>query len=112
MKLQSPTGKDIVGTDERIPGTAQIINSGIEAQQSVDGQYDIDYEGTTDVGWDGQETRTACGQRIFVDSDGGLWLERELVLVAETEEEVEAIKELPPGKVRLLIADDTEETQQ
>ncbi len=92
MKLQSPTKKDIVGTEERISGVAQIVNAGIEAPQ-VDGRYDIDYEGTTDVDWDAQETRVACGQRIFVDSEGALWLERELVLVAETDEEVDHTEE-------------------
>jgi hypothetical protein len=92
MKLQSPTGKDIVGTEERISGVAQIVNAGIEAPQ-VDGRYDIDYEGTTDVDWDAQETRVACGQRIFVDSEGALWLERELKLVAETDEEVDHTEE-------------------
>ena len=81
MKLIAPNGKEIIGTEERIPGTAHIINSKIEKQD--DGTFEFDYEGETKVFWDGQETRYACGQRIFTDEDGGLWLERELRLVPE-----------------------------
>jgi hypothetical protein len=80
MKLIAPNGRAIVSTDELLPG--QAIIGDVIGGNPEDG-FKIDYEGTTNVDWDGQETRRACGQRIFVDANGGLWLERELKLAGD-----------------------------
>ncbi len=82
MKLQSPTGKDIIGTQEAVPGTAGINNSDVTLNKKT-GQYDFDNDGDTEVAWDEQTTEMHLGQRTFVASDGTLWLERELLLVPE-----------------------------
>lgn len=82
MKLKAPNGRDIVSTEELLPG--QAIIGAVTGGNPEDG-FAIDHEGTTDVDWDSQETRRACGQRVFVDDNGGLWLERELTLVDDEE---------------------------
>lgn len=67
----SPTGATVVGTMERIPGTARIV--GIE-----DSGRPV-YVGETDVDWDGQETLTRDGKLLFVDEHGTTWTFDELV---------------------------------
>lgn len=77
--LCAPNGAEIIGTVERIPGVARIVpvvTIGDKGKVS----WTYDYEGETVVDWDGQETMTACGETMFQDDDGGMWLERELVL--------------------------------
>lgn len=83
MKLQSPTGIDIVGTQETIPGVANIINDDIvlEDSEHTNHKFKVEYGDQTEVDWDRQETNKVLGQRVFVDANGGLWLERELKLV-------------------------------
>lgn len=77
--LKAPSGSLIVGTLEDIPGCVAMI-SGIADSKTKTGEYDIDYEGTTEVNWDGQETRRVDGVRIFVDEDGLEWAETELTV--------------------------------
>jgi len=81
MKLIAPNGKDIVGTADFVPGTCFLHNDNVT--QRADGTYEFAYADETKMDWDGQETRVTCGQRVFVDSDGKTWLERELKLVEE-----------------------------
>lgn len=85
MKLQAPNGKDVVGTLETVTGIA-LINSAEECQTGGESEdlFGLDYEGTTDIEWDEQKTsRNEDGRRIFVDSNGMLWPENELVLVED-----------------------------
>lgn len=79
-RLVSPTGAEIIGTIERIPGVAFICPS---FQQDADGkmQWSFEHEGETKVDWDGQETVTACGETLFQDENGAEWLQRELLVV-------------------------------
>lgn len=81
MKLQSPTGLDICGTLEVVPGVAMIINS--EIKPAIEGEFDIEYEGSSEMYWDDSQTKELDGERIFVDSAGGHWPENELRLVEE-----------------------------
>jgi hypothetical protein len=77
--LKAPNGKLIIGTLEDIPGCVAYIN-GLADTQTVKGEFDIEYEGTTEVNWDGQSTRRQNGVRIFVDEGGTEWLETELTV--------------------------------
>lgn len=94
MKLFAPDGvTPIVGTKERIPGCAELINE--DVTRNADGTFDFQYEGHTKVYWDDQVTLSRVpakgqpAQRIFIDEDGDEHLECDLVLQDEIEEEDE-----------------------
>lgn len=70
----SPAGYRIVGTSERILGTAYATVS-----RGIDGKPVIDYEGETKVHWDTQELVTQDGEIVFVDEAGNDVLESEVV---------------------------------
>lgn len=74
-KMVSPDGTRITGSYERIYGVAQIID--------FDDEGEPNYEGTTDVNWDSQETIMRHGERVFVDEDGDEYLEGQCKLVDE-----------------------------
>ncbi|WP_037500608.1 hypothetical protein [Sphingomonas jaspsi] len=84
--LYAPNGRLIDRTLETIPGSCGIREGTVTRKD--DGTYDFDYDGTgTDVDWDGQKqvTRDATNggyvmERVFIDVDGGEWLESQLVL--------------------------------
>lgn len=92
-KLYAPDGETpIVGTFERVPGCALLINDGIT--RNSDGTFEFDYEGETNIYWDEQVTvlrrpedasKAAAPQRVFVDEDGDGWLESELILREDEE---------------------------
>lgn len=73
--LRAPTGSAIVGTFERLTGTA-LITTPI---RKPDGTIAFDWDGGTEVDWDLQETETFDGETVFVDEYGNKWLGRELV---------------------------------
>lgn len=86
--LQAPDGSKIIGTLERIPGVANIQHDSFKLD--ADGKIDFQWQGGTDVDWDGQVTifrrnpewdKGRAPERVFVDEDGGEWLESELTLV-------------------------------
>jgi hypothetical protein len=76
--LIAPNGKPIWGTKETVPGVA-VIEEGT-ATQNADGTFSFQHSGETDMDWDNQRTVERNGQRVFVDEDGGEWLESELKL--------------------------------
>ena len=64
-----------------ITGTLEVI---IGCEASVDvrrdrGKLRVEYIGNTEVNWDGQRPIKSAGGRVFVDSDGELWREQELI---------------------------------
>lgn len=77
-KLYAPDGTEITGTYEKVFGEALIAN--FDVTRNADGTFDFAYAGGTEINWNSQVTVTRQGQRVFVDEDGGEWLENELVL--------------------------------
>lgn len=72
---RSPTGSTIIGTLERITGTAFAT-----VTQNRTGKVQIHYDGETHIDWDSQTTETALtGERLFVDEAQRVWSESELV---------------------------------
>ena len=72
--MKAPNGKMITGTLELIPGC--------EASADVElkgGVLEVEYTGDTDVNWNGQRSVKSSGGRVFIDSDGELWREQELI---------------------------------
>lgn len=88
MKLVSPTGADIVGTAELVPGVALLNNSDIT--RNSDGTYEFEWAGETKLDWDGQTTVTRRVHRVFVDDNGEEFTENELQLVPESDDEEES----------------------
>jgi len=75
MDLVSPKGKKIVGTYETLEGCAKIDKACVAG----DGHIDFTYEGTTEVWWDNQKTVQRNRRPMFVDEDGGIWTEAQVV---------------------------------
>lgn len=82
-KLTAPTGARILGTAEIVPGFAKILNPQPINIKGDTGSFTFEHEGETVLHWNGQETRTLEGQRLWLDDTGELWLERELKLIEE-----------------------------
>lgn len=79
MKAYSPTGKEIRGTLERLSGVADVIDDSF--WKLDDGSLDFEHAGNTEVWWDEQTTVLGANrERIFVDTEGGEWLESQLEL--------------------------------
>ena len=81
MALISPEGTRIIGTLERLSGRAEIVLDSIRANPQ--GGFTFEYEGTTEVFWDGQETEVRDGERVFLDEEGNEFTENTLRLVPE-----------------------------
>lgn len=80
MHARNPrTGAAVVRSLERLSGTAVIADDTFV--RNPDGSLDYDYEGTTDVHWNGQLTVTRGKDRVFIDDNGDEVLESELELV-------------------------------
>ena len=73
-KLKAPNGNEITGTKEILVGEAYI-----QDLRLVDGKVEYDHSGETEVFWDCQQTATEKNQTIFIDEDGGEWLESQLI---------------------------------
>ena len=74
--VAGPNGEEIVGTFDLLTGQALV--NGIKVDQ--DGTVEPDYEGTTEVHWNDQRTKYEAGERLYVDDDGGVWRESQLVV--------------------------------
>jgi len=81
MALISPEGTRIIGTLERLSGRAEIVPDSFRANPQ--GGFTFEYEGTTEVFWDGQETEVWDGERVFLDEEGNEFTENTLHLVPE-----------------------------
>lgn len=82
-KLFAPTGAQIIGTLDKIPGVAGIL----DVTRKLDGSFNIEHDSDTAVDWDGQETEKdpESGDRLFVDEHDIIWLER-LLTYKESED--------------------------
>jgi hypothetical protein len=70
VRLQTPDGKPILGTLERLEGRGEAET--YEVQE--DGSLDPEWSGSTEVFWDGQTTATTPdGKVIYLDSEGQEW---------------------------------------
>ncbi len=85
-KLKTKTGKDVVGTLEILQGCAMIES----AERLENGSLELVYDGNTDIWWDTQKTQrededsAVPGDRMFVDDEGALYPESEIVLEDES----------------------------
>ena len=85
INLISPKGTLIVATLERLNGRALIVPSSVRVEPT--GGFSFDYEGTTDIYWDDQRTVVENDERVFVDEEGTEYLESELRLVPQQQEQ-------------------------
>lgn len=79
MKFTSPTGSEIIGTLETIPGVA--------AAEEFDAAGKPEYSGSTEVDWDNQKTIERNGSLVYVDDDGAEWLFSDLTPVSAAKDE-------------------------
>lgn len=86
MRAVSPTGSLISGTLERVYGVAQIEEDSFRAEN---GRLGFEYGGYTEVDWNSQVSVLRDEQLVFVDEQGAEWLEKDITLVNEDEEEDE-----------------------
>ena len=85
MNLVSADGTLIVATLERLSGRAQIVPGSVRPEPL--GGFSFDYSGTTDIYWDEQRTVVENDERVFVDEEGTEYLESELRLVPQQQEQ-------------------------
>lgn len=76
----SPEGKRIVGTYDRIPGTALADTFYVEG-----GKVIPEYKGETDVWWDGQEVVEDDGEALYICENYETWGESQLLFEEEPE---------------------------
>jgi hypothetical protein len=77
-QLKSPEGVLITGTLEKVRGVAEL--SGVAL---IDGKYEPEYCGNTDMDWDSQTSVLREGQVIYIDENGMEWLASECVFVPD-----------------------------
>lgn len=80
-QYKSPTGALIIGTKEIVPGIALI--NGI----SEDGEPE--YDGETDVDWNGQTSVLRDGKPLFVDENEEEWTFDQLTVSDDEDEDEE-----------------------
>lgn len=85
-RLVTLTGVAVVGTLETIPGCASITEG--SAYRDDRGRVAFDYDGDTEVWWDGQITETdpMNNERLFVDENGDTVPESEVTIVFDEED--------------------------
>lgn len=79
MKAFTPTGKEIVGALETVPGCANIAPDSFRYE--ADGSIKFDYGGETRMYWEEQRAVETDGQPVYLDDDGEEWKEDELIFV-------------------------------
>lgn len=72
--LVAPSGADIEGTLDRVPGTALCTPT-----RDEDGGVELELHDETDLDWNKQATVRFRGERVYVDTSGNYWLENELI---------------------------------
>ena len=103
MVLISPEGTRIIGTLEKLTGRAEIDLGSVRA--APHGGFTFEFEGTTEVFWDGQETEVWDGERVFLDADGNEFTENVLRLVPEDSipETAESLPAQMPTEPRTIV---------
>lgn len=81
MKVTSPSGSPIIGTNDLVRATAYIEDGSF---RFLDGKLDFEFIGDSDVDWDSQSTTRINGERTFVDEEGDVWLESQLIITEDT----------------------------
>lgn len=76
VELFCPDGHPIRGTLEKLEGTALVIGAYDKGKGE---ELDIEYEGTTDMSWDSQQSVYESLERVWVCSEGELFRESQLV---------------------------------
>lgn len=76
----SPNGSEILGTLERMSDRAEI--TGIDPKTG-----EPDYEGTTEIFYDDQETVMRGGKIVFLDESGDEWTFDQLTLAEDDDED-------------------------
>lgn len=74
----SPTGHEILGTLERLTGRAEIMG--------IDPTGEPQYQGSTEIFYDDQETVMRDGKIVFLDAQGGEWTFDQLVVEDEEDD--------------------------
>jgi hypothetical protein len=77
LKAISPTGKEIIGTLETVPGIAFCTFT-----DSPTGPVS-QYSGETEIDWDGQESLQENGRTLYVDKNGDVWTENQFTFIRE-----------------------------
>jgi hypothetical protein len=90
MQAYSPTGVLITGTYEMCPCRANIQLGSF--QRAKDGTLIFEWEGSSDMFWDGQTAETRDGKVIYLDENGDEWLEDQIVLREEDSDPTEEVK--------------------
>ena len=84
MYARNPkTGAAITGTLEQMDGKALTTEDSFSRDDT--GKLVFDYEGETEIYWNGQETQSRDGKTIFIDDDGEEVLETEVELTDDEE---------------------------
>lgn len=78
-RLVTLDGEEIIGTLERVPGTANIGS----ASRNSDGSINIEHGGETDIDWNEQKTVKINGERLFVTASGDTVTESQVKVVAD-----------------------------
>jgi hypothetical protein len=85
MKAFSPTGHQIIGTLDVVTCRAEIVADSFHKDDA--GNIDFEWEGETTVFWDDQKTVQRNGDPVYLDEEGGEWVEDQLVLRDDEDDE-------------------------
>ena len=86
MRAMSPTGAAITGTLEKVYGVAQIGETDWTRAPGT-GLLEFEYGGYTEIDWNSQVSVLRDLERVFVDENGEDWLESEIVLEDDEEDD-------------------------
>jgi hypothetical protein len=84
LVLKTDHSIEMVGTLEIIHGISGIADVTLNANGAFELEWDTN---GTKIDWNSQSTVHEDGRRVFVDRDGNEYLENQLELIKDTEEE-------------------------
>ena len=86
LRLMTKKGVPIIGTLEILHARADIDLDSVRLTKS--GKIKFDYDGNTEVFWDGQMTATNDdGRRVFLTEDGDEVAEGDVLVVGDDEDD-------------------------
>lgn len=68
VRLIAPDGHEIVGTKEWVPGSARVVGFHLHGER-----LEPEYEGETEVYWEGAYTDERDGEIVVIDTEGAEW---------------------------------------
>ena len=86
MNVRAPNGKRIVA----ILDTVQVKSQCVFVSKDEHGTFDLHYAGVNEPIWDTQKEVLRELERVFLDAEGGEWLERQLVIAEAAPEKTPA----------------------